>query len=488
MDENNSSRFLIIKFDYKNWEKDILEFKYFLKKMSFNSYIEILNNGSEANLWMFFESKKSSNMIKTFVQLILYEMLDYNSLFNFEIFSKLIPSKNNVSNWLLGDVILLPYSKYELNNNSSYFIDDENNYLNINDFVNKVEIIKNIDFDKFKDKHKKDIENIWNGDNFQIEYNGTIEILKGSELIFNLENLSSSISKYLRLKSSIKNPEFVKKIRMRMSTYNVPFIIFCSRVENNNIYIPRGLEKEILNKFKTSDISFKLINNFNKTNKIDVDDNITLNSDQEISFQDLLKYDNAILDAKTGFGKTVLAMKLISKLKVRTLILVHNTTLAKQWYNSILKFLNIDEDRISFNKKEYKDINIRTIQSYLREENISNDTKTINLLLIDECHHYASPSYENIIKRINSKYVYGFTATAKRSDSLYKILDFVIGHTIKAKQSANIIKRRVIVKTTDFNVVSNDKLDLSIYNEALSSDSIRNKLIANTAIEFEKTK
>ncbi|PEV93207.1 type III restriction endonuclease, partial [Bacillus cereus] len=54
--------------------------------------------------------------------------------------------------------------------------------------------------------------------------------------------------------------------------------------------------------------------------------------------------DMGILCAGTGFGKTIVAAKLIADKKVSTLILVHNTNLAGQWKSQLEHFLKINDE------------------------------------------------------------------------------------------------------------------------------------------------
>ena len=46
-----------------------------------------------------------------------------------------------------------------------------------------------------------------------------------------------------------------------------------------------------------------------------------------------------LLALHTGFGKTILALNIISKLNVKTLIIVHKEFLLRQWVERIEQFL-----------------------------------------------------------------------------------------------------------------------------------------------------
>ena len=40
------------------------------------------------------------------------------------------------------------------------------------------------------------------------------------------------------------------------------------------------------------------------------------------------------------------------------------------------------------------------------------------MVIIDECHHGASHVFENVLRQINSKYIYGVSANDKRIEKL----------------------------------------------------------------------
>lgn len=60
-------------------------------------------------------------------------------------------------------------------------------------------------------------------------------------------------------------------------------------------------------------------------------------------------------------------------------------------------------------------------------ENMADKTFRPMLTYADECHHAASATAQEILKKVNARYVYGVSATPVRSDSLEKINFFLLG-------------------------------------------------------------
>ena len=59
--------------------------------------------------------------------------------------------------------------------------------------------------------------------------------------------------------------------------------------------------------------------------------------------EEMMKYDNGILQAATAFGKTVVCSAMIAEKKVNTLIILESSALLEQWKDALDKFLDIDE-------------------------------------------------------------------------------------------------------------------------------------------------
>lgn len=478
IDSENKSKFLVFDFDKATWKEEVIALKKIIDQNNFKSYIEISKSGNGAHLWLFFKTKVDASVLRGLGKYFLFESMLENDYFNYDSFDRMFPTQSKITKDGLGNLICVPYAG-KFQKNGSYFVDDNFEKLDINLFMKKIVLndtnINQVMLTKYKtfftEEDKLTAEN-------------TINIVRGAELIFNISELSKSIKKYLRTITSFVNPEFIIKERARMSTYNTPYIINTCTLSGSLLYIPRGLEDKIIKRFKNDGIKYSIKSSYNKTHKIDISDNIVLKPNQDVTFNNLIKKDSGILVAETGFGKSVIGTKLISHLKVKTLILVNTKEIQSLWVNAIKTFCNIDSKDISLTKDGNKSINIRTFQSFLRSEDVSKATKDINLLIIDECHHTGSSSYESIVKKINAKYIYGLSATPKRSDGLTPILTYRIGNIVNAIHDTKEIKKTLVIKPTDFNIVSEDKLELQAYNDALTNDKERSNLISDDILKY----
>lgn len=59
--------------------------------------------------------------------------------------------------------------------------------------------------------------------------------------------------------------------------------------------------------------------------------------------------------------------------------------------------------------------------------------------IVDECHHVPAVSFEQVLKAVQAKYIYGLTATSKRQDGHHPILSMYLGcirYHVDVKQQA----------------------------------------------------
>ncbi len=156
-----------------------------------------------------------------------------------------------------------------------------------------------------------------------------------------------------------------------------------------------------------------------------IKDNLKLREYQERALHSWLKTKRGIVVLPTGSGKTAVALKAISTLKVSTIIIVPTIDLVNQWYDSILKFLGVSSGRIGGGYDEIKGITVITYDSaYTRIEEIGN---MFYLSIFDEVHHLPSEGYSNIAEMLVSPYRLGLTATPEREDGRHVMLPNLVG-------------------------------------------------------------
>ena len=222
---------------------------------------------------------------------------------------------------------------------------------------------------------------------------------------------------------------------------NKPFKIY--QESNNHYYFPKfyGIKH-----FGKPDIIKE-----NEGKNIDVTFNGTLRDNQiDIINKCLEQYNKGggILSLPCGYGKTTISLYLISKLKKRTLVIVHKEFLMNQWKERIEQFLPdasvgiIQQDNVDTDK----DIVMGMLQSLSMKE-YQNVFKTFGHIIVDECHHIAAKVFSRALFKATAKYTLGLSATPQRKDRLTWVIESFLGdifYTIESSVLTCSIQKEVI--------------------------------------------
>ena len=128
---------------------------------------------------------------------------------------------------------------------------------------------------------------------------------------------------------------------------------------------------------------------------------------------------SALITLPTGAGKTVVFASLARDfLPERTLILAHREELLMQAKAKISTIAGVmpglEKGRMRSSVEER--VVVASVQSLMRGRDVPG--KRFGLCVIDEAHHAAAPSYQEVLKRLRPRRILGVTATPFRTDQL----------------------------------------------------------------------
>lgn len=72
-------------------------------------------------------------------------------------------------------------------------------------------------------------------------------------------------------------------------------------------------------------------------------------------------------------------------------------------------------------------VDIALFQSLTKRSDLPDLLKEYGMVIVDEAHHVAAKTFEDVVRQVNSRYIYGLTATPKRDDGLENILYMRLG-------------------------------------------------------------
>ena len=162
---------------------------------------------------------------------------------------------------------------------------------------------------------------------------------------------------------------------------------------------------------------------------------------------------DGIISLHTGGGKTVCALYIASRLRVPTLVVVHNTFLRDQWIERVKAFLpnaRIGRVQADVCDVENKDVVIVMLQTLSMKELNVDVFKPIGLVVVDECHHIASEVFVQALPKVTSRHMLGLSATPDRKDRLMFAIHWFLGPLLYKSDTGDSVDTAVSVEVYEY--------------------------------------
>ena len=507
-----------------DWHGEVDALRLICKENGIDALVERSRSGCGAHLWIFFNKPINATIARNFGFLLLDKGASSVNLKSFKYYDRMYPSQDVTNS--IGNLIALPLQGQAIRKGNSVFV-DENWNAYPNQFchlfaihkltLNEVECKINewqLDlatggassgYSKQKYRQKP-----WNREQnlYRSDVTGLLSIVLADGIYVDTLNIASRLQNQIRCMATIDNPIFYKNKRLGYSNYYNFSSIYLGIDTNGYIKIPRGLLENLVEACNKAGIKYSIDDQRERGYPIRCSFNGTLKDKQDIAAEVMLNFDNGILSAATAFGKTVVCSYLITKRKVNTLILVDKVNLLSQWIKELESFILCDESPPEYKTKAgrtkkrisvigslsgTKDaltgiIDVATVGALYRKGDFHEKINTYGMVIMDECHHAASATCQAILRKINSKYVYGVSATPIRSDNLDKVNFMYLGQ-IRHKYTAlertldqgieHFVKPRFTRVATAFSKQN----DINSSYKLIAESEVRNQQIINDVRE-----
>ena len=544
---DGSCWFLVFDFDNhdesaepsKEWQQEVNALREMCSVLGIDSLVERSRSGKGAHVWIFFSDPIQASKARKFGESLLRKGAESVSLKNFTYYDRMMPMQDFLPEGKLGNLIALPLQGRALRNGNSAFVDEswntykdqwkrlrENRRLSEKDVDDLIKLwcpdddaMSIFQNDVVEDTAAGHTSLLFgqtpastNRDFHAEDADGSVKIILSDGIYVNKKGLKDRMQNAIRRIAAYSNPQFFQTLKLGFSTKDTPRIVYNGYDEGDYIVIPRGCYDELISQLSVAGVRYDVVDKRQKGRKIDIHFNGDLYSEQQIAAEKMLYNDIGVLAAATAFGKTVLGAYLIAEKKVNALVLVHNVEIMNNWIKDLSSFLTINEELPTYTtpkgrvKKRssligtfssQKDsttgiIDIAMITSLGREDNINELVRNYGMVIVDECHHAAAVTHENVLRAVTARYVYGMSATINRGDKQDKKMFMQLGpirHRYTAKERAqkqgigHYIYPR-FTRLVDLNQ-SEDKNPSDYYRLIMQSE-LRNMQIVSDVIDCVK--
>jgi superfamily II DNA or RNA helicase len=163
---------------------------------------------------------------------------------------------------------------------------------------------------------------------------------------------------------------------------------------------------------------------------------------------------NGLICVPCGYGKTFMALNIAVLLKRRFLIIVDKEFLMNQWKSEIENFINgarvgiLQSNKVQIDSEKY-DITICMIQTICRRDFPDGFFDQYGFTIFDECHHLGAAYFCQALKKIQTKYMLGLSATPDREDGLSLVFEYHLGEPVY-KNTKRAPDKEAVVKAVWF--------------------------------------
>lgn len=274
------------------------------------------------------------------------------------------------------------------------------------------------------------------------------------------------------------------KIRQEPSRYAFgaqPTYIYPIRTENEYVYVPFAYGKKFPRPSRKdfTQCNVKFHGELREEQK----------SIEEEVVNSLNKTGSSLVAVYTGCGKTVCAIKIATKIRLKTLVICHRIVLINQWKQSIEKFCPNATVQILDSTCELGDCDFYIVNATNVPKRHPGFFRDMGLIAVDEAHLIMADGLSKCMLHLSPRYVIGLSATPYRHDGLDALFDLYFG---KKKIERKLWHQHKVWKimsgfTPQVELSKNGKVNWSAIINSQAEDEQRNEMIIRL-IQFYPTR
>jgi superfamily II DNA or RNA helicase len=504
---------LAIDLDGRSWREDVVSLRESCRDLNVVPAVERSRSGEGAHIWFFFDAPVPAALARRFGLNVLTDAMARSPTLGMASYDRLFPSQDTLPKGGFGNLIALPLQRAARQHGNTVFVDER--FEPYDDQWSYLESLPRIAPERLEALvAESGRDGLASADEFEFAVAEapwrpaptlttrlaasalpeTVTATLVQRLYVSSDGLPPALIDALRRLATFSNPQFLERQRMRLSTALTPRVIACFEEIDGFIALPRGCREPVEELLDGLGVRLEITDERTEGRPLPVDFKGKLTDAQAESVSAMLADDLGVLCGAPGVGKTVIAAQLIAARGRSTLVIVHRKPLLEQWIERLCEFLGVGPEAIGTlgagRRKPNGLLDVATVQSLVRDENLDELLACYGHVVVDECHHVPAVMCERVLHSAPARYVTGLTATPHRRDGHHPIVGMQCGsvrHTIDAETrlGTNALELQVVRRDTAFDpsTLPTDAGIQEIYG-ALAEDGERSEMITGDTCEL----
>lgn len=279
----------------------------------------------------------------------------------------------------------------------------------------------------------------------------------GSSVEVDVRSLPEEVVRTVTVRLTHPNPAWERAVRMRLRSLPPAALHYYQRT-GHRLRVPRGalgVLREALDaarvevEFDTSGVVTRSPG-ARPWDEIDV----TLRDYQIEAVEAMCSRVQGVVRMPCGGGKTTTGAAALLRTGEPGLVLVHTRDIRDQWVATFERLSGraprlVTGDEAGLRPLAEGEIAVATVQTLSRAGRDALPLlRSAGALLTDEAHHVPAETWASIAEQVPARFRWGLTATPERSDGLTFVLSHLIGPTIFAISTSDLIRRGYLLSPT----------------------------------------
>lgn len=298
-----------------------------------------------------------------------------------------------------------------------------------------------------------------------------------------LEGATETTKAVIRQKLTVINPKYQAAQRYsRWIGKKLKPKLFFFHEYGERLYFPRGFVNQAVQLCRqVTGTSPEIKDLRRRLDEIDLTFHGILRPYQEQAVAAVTGHSFGVLEAGTGSGKTIMALKIIAERKQPTIIIVHNKELLHQWTERIEEFLQLEAGQAGDGRYDIRSVTVAIVNT--ARKHIDTLPEQFGHLIVDECHRVPASLFTDVVSSFDSYFMLGLSATAfRREDGMTQLINTYMGDRLHAvnprvlEESGAVVRPELIQKPTEFTFLFRG--DYAKLIKSLAKNDLRNEMIA----------